>query len=59
MREAFEEIADRYDPEYAHMLCVSNPLSVFQGKQLPMQPEPLHLYEDMEPKNWWQRLVGR
>lgn len=59
MREAFEEIADRYDPDYAHMLCVSNPLSVFQGKQLPMQPEPSNLYEDLEPKNWWQRLVGR
>lgn len=59
MRAAFEEIADRYDPEYAHMLCVSNPLSVFQGKQLAMQTEPLRLYDDLEPKSWWQRLVGK
>ena len=59
MREAFEEIADRYDPEYAHLICVTNPLCVFQGRPLPMQPEPVHLYDDLEPKAWWERLLGK
>lgn len=58
MREAHDEVARRYDPEYAHLLCVSNPLAAFQGRPLPPQPEPLGLYDEPEPKNWWRRLVG-
>ena len=59
MREAFEVVAQRYGPDYAHLLCVSNPLAAFMGKPLPPQPEPLNLYEDPDKKSWWQRLTGR
>ncbi len=58
MREAFELVANKYGPEYAHLLCVSNPLAAFMGKQLQPQPEPLNLYEESKEKSWWQRLMG-
>ena len=58
MREAFDLIASKYDPEYAHLLCVSNPLHAFQGKALVPQPEPRELFADMEPQGWWKRLFG-
>ena len=32
MREAFEIVAKKYGPDYAHLLCVSNPLAVIYGK---------------------------
>jgi protein-tyrosine phosphatase len=59
MQEAFEVVAQKYGPEYAHLLCVSNPLAAFMGKPLQPQLEPLNLYEDLKEKNWWQRLTGR
>src|SRR5580693_6074764 len=37
--DAFELVANKYGPEYAHLLCVSNPLAAFLGKQLQPQPE--------------------
>jgi protein-tyrosine phosphatase len=57
--DAFELVANKYGPEYAHLLCVSNPLAAFLGKQLQPQPEPLNLYENLKEKSWWQRLTGR
>src|SRR5580658_7581724 len=59
MREAFELVAKKYGPDYARLLCVSNPLAAFLGKPLQPQLEPLNLYEDAEKKSWWQRLIGR
>lgn len=59
MREAFELVANKYGPDYAHALCVGNPLAVFMGKSLPPQAEPQDVYEDREPKNWFQRLLKR
>lgn len=59
MRKAMEFVAAKYGAEYAHLLCVSNPLAAFTDKPLPPQPEMLHLYEDLEPKKWWQRMMGR
>jgi protein-tyrosine phosphatase len=59
MREAFDLVAQKYGPDYAHLLCVSNPLAAFLGKPLPPQLEPLNLYEDDEKKSWWRRLTGR
>lgn len=59
MREAFELVATKYGPDYAHALCVGNPLAVVQGKPLPPQAEPLGLYEDTEPRTWLQRLFKR
>ena len=58
MREAFDVVANKYGPDYAHLLCVSNPLAAFMGKPLQPQPEPLNLYEFKE-KSWWQRVTGQ
>lgn len=57
--EAFDTVANKYGPDYAHLLFVSNPLAAFMGKPLPSQPEPLEIYDDMKPKSWWQRLIHR
>ncbi len=59
MREAFEVVAEKYGPDYAHLLCVSNPLAAFMGKPMPEQLEPLQLYVDSPGESWWQRLIGR
>jgi protein-tyrosine phosphatase len=59
MREAMELVATKYGPDYAHLLCVSNPLAVFMGKPMPPQLEPLNLYADMQEKSWWRRLLGQ
>jgi protein-tyrosine phosphatase len=59
MHDAFELVAQKYGSDYAHLLCVSNPLAAFLGKPLQQQLEPLNLYDDMEKKSWWQRLTGR
>src|ERR1700726_4385524 len=59
MQKAFDLVAKKYGPEYARLLCVSNPLAAFMGKSLPTQVEPLNLYEDATPKSWWERLTGR
>jgi protein-tyrosine phosphatase len=59
MKEAFEAVAEKYGPDYAHLLCVSNPLAAFLGKPLQPQLEPLNLYEDPDRKSWWQRLLGQ
>ncbi len=58
MQAASDEVAKRYGADYARLLCTSNPLAAFGGKPLPPQPEPLELYDSLEPKNWWRRLVG-
>jgi protein-tyrosine phosphatase len=58
MSEAFDLVAKKYGPDYAHLLCVSNPLAAFMGKPLQPQPEPLNLYENLKEKSWWQRLTG-
>ena len=59
MREAFDVVAKKYGPDYAHLLCVSNPLAAFMGKPLQPQPEPLNLYEEFKEKSWWQRVTGQ
>jgi protein-tyrosine phosphatase len=59
MQDAFDIVAQKYGPEYAHALCVGNPLAVFMGKPMMPQAEPLNLYDDMEEKSWWRRMLSR
>jgi len=59
MREAYELVAKKYGSDYAHLLCVSNPLAVFMGKPMPPQLEPQNLYKDSTEKSWWQKLLNR
>ena len=58
MRSAYEEVSKHFGSEYAHLLCVSNPLAAFQGLPLAEQPEPLDLYDEERPKAWWQKIFG-
>jgi protein-tyrosine phosphatase len=57
MREAYEMVVERYGQDYAHAICVSNPLAAFMGKPLLPQAEALGLYKDLEVKSWWRRLA--
>jgi protein-tyrosine phosphatase len=59
MQQAYDLVAEKYGPDYAHLLCTSNPLAAFMGKPLQPQFEPVNLYENLEKKSWWQRLTGR
>lgn len=59
MQEAFDLVAKKHGPEYARLLCVSNPLAAFMGKPMQPQMEPLNLYDDPKQKSWWQRLLGQ
>jgi protein-tyrosine phosphatase len=57
MREAADLVARRYSPEYAELLCLTNPMAVFQGQPLPEQQRPLCLYDDeLTGTPWWKRL---
>src|SRR5271154_4106037 len=58
MQDAFDLVAKKYGPDYARLLCVSNPLAAFMGKPLAPQPEPIDLYEDFkDTSSWWRRLL--
>ena len=60
MHDAYDLVAEKYGPDYAHLLCISNPLAAFMNNAMPPQPEPLGLYEEEEPsRSWWQRLLKR
>ena len=59
MREAMDVVAQKYGPDYAHLLCVTNPLAVFSGGPLPQRIEPRRLYEDSDKKSWWQKLLSK
>jgi len=60
MSDARDLVAQKYGPDYARLLCVSNPLAAFLNNALPPQPEPLDLYSDKESgRSWWQRLLKR
>jgi protein-tyrosine phosphatase len=60
MHDAYEAVAAKYGSDYAHLLCVSNPLAAFMNNAMPPQPEPVGLYDDKETgKSWWQRLLNK
>jgi protein-tyrosine phosphatase len=61
MREARDVVAKKYGSSYAELLSLHNPLAVFEGRILPEQPTPLHLFDDEESIGipWWERLFGR
>ncbi len=59
LSEARVIVTKKYGAEYAEFLCEANPRAVFNGESLPAQQEPRNLYEDREPKSWFQRLFAR
>lgn len=58
MRAAYEFVAKKYGADYAQAICTDNPLAVFEGRPLPVLPEPRNLYSDQRP-SFLQRLFGR
>ncbi len=58
MREAADLIAKRHGPEYAELICRSNPFAVFEGRPLPEQHMlGLETEDEFRPESWWQRLL--
>ena len=58
LSEAYALVAKKIDEPTAQRLFVTNPLAVFEGRNLPLQPEPLHLYHEKK-LSWYDRLVER
>jgi protein-tyrosine phosphatase len=56
LRAAYEMVAQKFGSQYAHSLCVTNPLAVFLGRQFEVEEKPRGLFENEEPK---QGLLGR
>ncbi len=58
MRKAYGIVARKYGAAYADMLCLQNPISVFEGRPLAEQ-EMFGLEAEAEVKleSWWQRLM--
>lgn len=60
-KEAYQLVAEKFSPSYAHALCVSNPLAAFLGRPFEVEEEPRGLYGDEpnEAQGFWQRLTSR
>jgi protein-tyrosine phosphatase len=58
LRDAHDLVATRYGANYAHALCLTNPLAVFLGKQFHIAEEPRGLFEDVPEPTWWQRVAA-
>lgn len=67
MSSAYRLVSERLGTETAERLCVTNPLTVFEGRPWPSQPEPVGLFEqpfvddddDDDKPSFWRRLFGR
>lgn len=58
MSAAYEVVSKRMGEETAQRLFVTNPLTVFEGRPMPPQPEALGLF-DGEKKSWFASLLER
>ena len=61
MSEARDLIAKKLGADVADLLCVGNPLAIFEGKPLPSQ-HPLENLRDLATaaaRPFWKRLLGR
>ena len=53
------QVEKRLGAELADLLCVGNPLAVFEGRSLPPQPSLEHAEDDDEDgKPFWKRLFS-
>lgn len=58
MRRAYGVIAKKYGESYADMLCLHNPMSVFESRPLgEHEMLGLEAEDEMKPETWWQRLM--
>jgi protein-tyrosine phosphatase len=58
MRAAYDAVSSKYGAAYAQAICVDNPLAVFEGRELPPQEEPRHLFETEARPSFLKRLFG-
>ncbi len=61
MSEAFEVLKKNYGQSTAERLCITNPRAVFEGRELPDQPEASDLYTHYEEEQqvpYGRRKVG-
>lgn len=58
MMEARVQVEKRLGAELADLLCVGNPLAVFEGRPLPPQPSLHASDEDGDGKPFWKRIFG-
>jgi protein-tyrosine phosphatase len=59
MAEARRIVAKKYGEEYAQAICQDNPLAAYEGRTLPPQVEPKHLYEEVKESRWLEWLKKR
>ncbi len=58
MRRAYDTVAKKYGAGYADLLCLHNPLSVFEGQPMGEQEAlGLEAEDEVEKETWWQRLM--
>ena len=58
MRRAFETVAKKYGESYADLLCLHNPLSVFEGQPVGEQTMlGIEAEDEVKAESWWQRLM--
>jgi protein-tyrosine phosphatase len=58
LSEARDLVAKKYGQGYADSLTTINPMAAFKGESFEPD-EPIDLYEELKPKNWFQRLFDR
>jgi protein-tyrosine phosphatase len=58
MREAYEIVAAKYGAAYAHSLCVTNPLAVFEGKTFEPVEAARGIEEKIKVPGLWQRVTA-
>ena len=59
MGEAHKFLVARFGQETADRLCIHNPRAAFNGEPLPLQPEPIELYESSKPhRGFLAKLLG-
>jgi protein-tyrosine phosphatase len=61
MSKAYEWLRKNHGEETAERLCEKNPRAAYFGEQMPAQPEPKDIYEDLNPKkpSLLSRIFGR
>jgi protein-tyrosine phosphatase len=61
MAPAYERVKYYYGQVTADRLCIHNPRAAFFGEAMPVQPEPIGLFEDSNPskRSFFSRILGR
>jgi protein-tyrosine phosphatase len=60
VREPWEVVERKYGKEAAERLFVTNPLAVFENRPIGEQPEPRHVFADLEDnRSWLKKMLRR